>query len=328
MKIKRKNKFQIPNSFLLVSIGFLLVFFSVLPAAQAAEFTITTPKSTINTRQRVKIEVWLNGQGEPVNAFEGKISWPQDYFSLETVSDANSIVNFWLIKPGADNGGNLAFAGIIPGGYADSGGLLFSATLQAQRDGEASVVFKDLQALLNDGQGTAAKVSAVPLKLNLATSTPLLLDFPNPDNERPENFKPEISSSADLFNGQYFLVFTTQDKGSGLDYYEVVESRRELEERKIKPEAWVRAASPYLLKDQKLGSYIYVKAVDKNGNERLVSVAPIKPRFNLWPQLPQILFYGIIIAVIILGGIAIKSVRLNVVIRRKEHVKREGNKFR
>jgi hypothetical protein len=328
MKIKRKNKFQIPNSFLLVSIGFLLVFFSVLPAAQAAEFTITTPKPTINTQQRVKVEVVMDARGEPINAIEGKIIWSQDYFALESVSDANSIINFWLTKPGLDIDGNLAFAGIIPGGYVDSGGLLFTAVLQARQNGETSLAFKDVKALLNDGQGTPAKVTTIPLKLSIATSTPLLLDFPNPDNERPENFKPEISSSADLFSGQYFLVFTTQDKGSGLDYYEVAESRRELEIRQIKPEAWVRAASPYLLKDQKLGSYIYVKAVDKNGNERLVSVAPIKPRFSLWPQLPQILFYGIIIAVIILGGIAIKSVRLNVVIRRKKHVKREGDKFR
>jgi hypothetical protein len=322
-----------PRSFPRLSASIIFAFlFSVIFAlplrADAAEFKITTPKPTINTQQRVRIEVWLDGQGEAINAIEGKVVWPKDYFALESVSDANSIINFWLAKPSADAGGDLAFAGVIPGGYTESGGLLLSAVLQAKKNGEAVLSFKELKALIGDGQGTPAKVTTMPLKLSIASGTPLLLDFPNPDNERPEDFKPEISNSADLFDNQYFMVFATQDKGSGLDHYEVVESRRELAIRTIDPVLWVRAESPYLLKDQKLGSYIYIKAVDKAGNERLVSVAPIKPRFSLWPQLPQILFYGIIIAIIILGGIAIKSVKFNIVIRPKDHVKKEGKKLR
>jgi len=35
--------------------------------------------------------------------------------------------------------------------------------------------------------------------------------------------------------------------------------------------------SPYLLKDQKLKSFIYVKAVDKAGNERIATLAPRYP---------------------------------------------------
>lgn len=266
----------------------------------------------------------MSSKGEAINALEGKVVWPKEYFDLVAINDGNSIVNFWLTKPSVDVEGYLSFAGIIPGGYAESGGLLFSATLQAKQDGETEVSLKEVKALISDGQGTPAPVTIVPLKLSIATSTPLLLDFPNPDHERPEDFKPEISTSTDLFGGQYFMVFATQDKGSGVDHYEVIESSKILETRKIDPALWSRAESPYLLTDQTLASYLYVKAVDVVGNERLVEVAPIKPHPKFWPDLSQIIFYGIIIAIIILGGLAINSFRLKVVIRKKDYVNKGG----
>ena len=60
-------------------------------------------------------------------------------------------------------------------------------------------------------------------------------------------------------------MFATQDKISGVDIYKVREG------------SWgfyKQAESPYLLKYQKLDKKIYVKAIDKGGNERIVVLNP------------------------------------------------------
>jgi len=59
-------------------------------------------------------------------------------------------------------------------------------------------------------------------------------------------------------DGKYFLVFSTQDKGSGVDHYEVREGRFG---------GFSEVSSPYILKYQSLDKKIFVKAIDKFGNE-------------------------------------------------------------
>ena len=66
-----------------------------------------------------------------------------------------------------------------------------------------------------------------------------------------------------IFDGKYFLVFATQDKGSGIDHYEVSEDNGA---------SFIPAVSPYLLKNQSLDTKIIVKAFDKKGNEKIAEV--------------------------------------------------------
>jgi len=49
----------------------------------------------------------------------------------------------------------------------------------------------------------------------------------------------------------------------------------------MKNKKWVIGESPYLLKDQGLKSYIYVKAIDKSGNVRTAFLTPTNLRFRL-----------------------------------------------
>ena len=93
------------------------------------------------------------------------------------------------------------------------------------------------------------------------------------DRDLPEEFAPQIAADPAIFEGKWFLVFSTQDKGSGVDHYEIQETRQ----AEMKNKKWVIGESPYLLKDQGLKSYIYVKAIDKSGNERIVMLPPQKP---------------------------------------------------
>ena len=40
---------------------------------------------------------------------------------------------------------------------------------------------------------------------------------------------------------------------------------------------WVSVESPYVLQDQELRSYVFMKAIDKAGNKRIVSLPPKYP---------------------------------------------------
>ena len=65
---------------------------------------------------------------------------------------------------------------------------------------------------------------------------------------------------------------------------------------RIKGTEWSEAQSPYILQDQKLQSWIFVKAIDKAGNERVAELAPQKSL--KWYE-DYLIWFIIIVAVLI-----------------------------
>jgi hypothetical protein len=149
--------------------------------------------------------------------------------------------------------------------------------------------------LLNDGEGTQAALTALSYPFQVTSDA---TGVPAPgtptDTIAPEEFSLEVVQDPNVFEGLWFLVFDTQDKGSGISYYEVQERTRE----GIKANAWKKGQSPYMLKDQSLRSFIYVKAVDKAGNERISILSPLRPRALYQDYLTWVL--GIISLIVII----------------------------
>ena len=114
------------------------------------------------------------------------------------------------------------------------------------------------------------------------------------DSTSPEDFDPQIGQDSAVLGGKYFLSFTSQDKTSGIAYYEITEISRILGNF-FQKEKWVTVESPYPLNDQKLRSIIKLKAVDKAGNERIVEVVP--PYKVSWQD--------VIIVLLVLSGIGV-----------------------
>ncbi len=150
------------------------------------------------------------------------------------------------------------------------------------------------QVLLNDGLGTPADPEKKGALLTILSEEP---EFPKDewlqelkeDVIPPESFEIEIGQDPSLFEGKYFLIFSTTDKQTGIDYYEVKEGGKE----------WTRAESPYLLKDQKLKTIIKLSAVEKAGNERIVLTGPSRPPKKITWQ--EILFW--IVLALVIGGV-------------------------
>ena len=242
----------------------------------AATIFFGVQKQQVGIEQQFEVGVFLNTQGQEINAVEGNIQFPANILEIEKIRDGGSILLFWIEKPNIEDAqkkGELFFSGLIPGGYGGQKGYLFSIIFVARQTGPVNITTSNEKILLNDGLGTATQINKAPIILQ-AVEQPVGEEYVPPyDPDPPEPFEPVITQNSNVFNNQWFLVFATQDKGAGIDHYEIQENRKQ----KIEDRRWDSAESPYLLKDQKLKSFVYVKAVDKAGHEKIAMVAAARP---------------------------------------------------
>jgi hypothetical protein len=250
-----------------ITYGFVAAYAACLLFAgryvAAAEISLDADAGVIGAGQQIEVSVVMDTGGESMNAIEGAISFPENVLEVEKVYGADSLVDLWIEKPHAEPGGRIVFSGVVPGGYAGKG-MVMSIVFSARREGEGAIAASDVRLLRNDGEGTQIQARSAPLRFLVASQRQASEGIRRPqDKEPPEQFTPQIASDPGVFGGKRFLVFATQDKGSGIARYEVREGAGES----------VEAESPYLLRDQHIAGSIAVRAIDNEGNER-VAVVP------------------------------------------------------
>jgi hypothetical protein len=278
-----KSKFKIKSFIIIVFvIGIIFPFNSI----QAAEFYFEPFSLEINIDQFVSLNFLIDSQGEEINALEGVIKLPDnDILEVQRISDGNTIVSFWAERPIYDEDNNeIRFSGIIPGGYQGKEGFVLGIHFISREQGKSKIETKDARILLNDGQGTETKVFTTSVEIVVSDQAmPFSIEIKE-DLDPPETFIPELARDAGIFGGKWFLAFATQDKGSGIARYESYETIRKREVSKIGRNEWAIAISPYVIKDQDLRSYVYIKAVDNEGNKRVAIVEPQNPMqwYELW----------------------------------------------
>jgi hypothetical protein len=255
----------------------------------SAEIFVSGDHENIKQGEIFSISVLINAQ-EALNAVEGKLLFPADLLRIEAIHDGNSIINFWIEKPHLESEGVISFSGVTPGGFTGTitkgltvkDKIIFSVVFQAQKEGSGKFLFSDTKVLANDGLGT--QVVLVNRYKNFFVKGYLNEhnDFQKDtvavfDIDSPEIFSPEISRNEHVFSGQWFLSFSTVDKHSGISHYEVQEVPFKF--LKLFKE-WKKVESPYILENQNRKSFLFIKAVDNAGNERIIEIAPLYK--NLW----------------------------------------------
>ena len=268
----------------------IFVFFSVLSEAKATEVFFEPQEINTTTNSVEKVEIFLStNDDENINALEINVEYPFEFLKLKDWSNGNSIINLWIKEP-ENNNGIFSFQGIIPGGYFGKSGLLMTLYFEGMKEGLAEIKIKNSsQVLLNDGLGTSAKSSFLPAIINIRTSEEEPPKFEFTEKIPPEPFTPLISRSDEIYEGKYFLVFSTQDKNSGIDYYEISEGE----------EPFKIAQSPYLLRNQKLDKDIRIRAVDKAGNIR-TEIIPVEKTELEKDKFKEILFFSILLLLTII----------------------------
>lgn len=279
-----------------IKILVLLAFLPVLASASSISVS-NQSTSTLNQGDEVRLDVFLNTEGDTINTVMGKLSIPRDVFEVKEVLNGNSAVTLWVEAPNTDdlsNTGSSTFAGIIPGGYRSERGYLFSIILKTRVAGKATIKLDDLNVIQNTADAKLERLANSNLQLGISREVGTYVISATTDEIAPENFRPLIAQDKDMFDGKYFAIFVTQDKGSGVDYFEVKEGRWGKYER---------GESPYILKNQNADSVLYIKAVDKAGNSRTVSI--YGPEYKPWYERQAVL----IILMFVFLAVVWRSVR-------------------
>ncbi|MEO0119449.1 MAG: hypothetical protein ABIK60_02770 [candidate division WOR-3 bacterium] len=254
-------------------------------------------------KNKIVIPVYIDTEGEVVNAYEIKIKF-SDNLVFRDFQEANSIINFWVEKPiitqitsdennvrissekFATSYNLLQFSGLSIGGYLGRRGLLTNLIFEAKEENALIEILPSSKVLLNDGLGTEVKllgeskfleikkltknvhISSQEGSQEFATKHEFIEDkFP------PESFQIYLNRDKEIFEKKYYIIFHTTDKQSGIAYYEVAE-KQSFTKPNLRDLNFEKAESPYILKDQTLRSYIFVKAVDKAGNEKIEYLKP------------------------------------------------------
>jgi hypothetical protein len=241
-----------------------LLFFAIPLLSFAADISFNTEKKNYSVNEEVIVKVFMDTKDETANAVEGAIVFPPETLEFKEFREGNSVINFWIEKGGTSNPGRVTFSGITPGGFSGPSNFLFSLVFRAKKSGTGSLGFDGLRVLKNDGQGTKIETASSALSLSVSSANgasggEIVLK----DLEAPEAFHISLGQDESIFYNKFFIVFSAIDKGLGIDHYEVREGKR----GEFKP-----ATSPYLLEDQTLSKKIFVKAIDKNGNERVATL--------------------------------------------------------
>lgn len=204
---------------------------------------------------------------QSVNAIEGVLNLPQGV-TVKSVSTGNSIISMFVQTPTVTND-TVSFSGIIPGGYQGEGGTLFTVTLLPTGGERMQLSFAQKPTVyLAQTPGVKDVVSTENVTVAIAEGKRNMPVNP-PDFDMPEPIVYSVASSADVYDGKLFLSFVAQDKGSGVDRYEIAETY--FPHKKLN---WKEVQSPYVLTDQKQSSYVYVRAIDEAGNVRVAVVDP------------------------------------------------------
>jgi hypothetical protein len=189
-----------------------------------------------------------------INILEGTIKIPEG-IEVEDISTGDSMILIWIQEPAVNESTRtISFTGLIPGGFTGSHAVFsFAGDFNKQDLSKFGII--GITALKNDGKGTPAEV-----KTALAPGDTLSDSLP------PVTFRPVFGRSDDLSSGKLFVSFLTQDKGSGIDHYEYASKLFGAPSA----EDWSVTASPVFLSRLDGFKKIYVKAVDRAGNEEIV----------------------------------------------------------
>lgn len=250
--------------------------------AEAATYSFATASAVAHLGGEIAVDVMIDPEGQNINTVSATIDLPPN-LSYVGEDDSSSIVSYWVDDPTYDpDTDSFSFSGIIPGGFSGqinpfstdgaqkSEGTVIRLLLRGSVVGAGTISYPAADAYLDDGLGTETRVDTKTL--SLVIDTIIGQDLPAiVDTDPPLPFTPYLERDYLLDDGKYVAIFHTEDKGSGMDHYEIKEGNR----------AWVRATSPYLLVDQSVSHDIIIKAVDRAGNAQYETI-PALQHFELW----------------------------------------------
>lgn len=137
--------------------------------ASSPEVELSSDASSLEVKTNETLDLRLvltQEEGEVINAVDGKVLIPQPLLKLVSINTDDSIVNYWVIEPTAQElrttdsfYTELNFSGIILNGYEEEVGELFSITVEGREEGVDLIKITSSEAYLNNGEGEPAELT-------------------------------------------------------------------------------------------------------------------------------------------------------------------------
>ena len=291
------------NNLFVSAVGtiFILLFFPL--SVGATKMDIVPSSAALPVGQTLRVDITVSTEGESFNALGATLEFPSKLLEFQSIRDGGSLVNFWVDSPYLSTDDSLTFSGVTPGGYSEAQGLVVSFVFTTKAEGKIVLKLSGIEVLRNDGAGTVIPVAESTASITIAASAPNSAVVVPIDATSPEPFSISVARDPAVFDGKWFIVFATQDKDAGIHHYEVAEQRGPLiaideNDQRL---SWREVSSPYMIQDQSLKSSIYVRAIDRAGNDRVASTVPQTPL--AWYEYYR--FYGIVVGIIVALAIVI-----------------------
>lgn len=141
----------------LLGAAFVVAFLFSAKAVLAASLSAGPAGGTFTVGSTFDVKLYLNTEGELVNAVGVLMSFPADRLQLvSAVVSGESIIEVWSAQPKFNNSsGTIELQGGIPGGIRTSSGLITTLRFRVKSVGDALIKFLDTsKVLLHDGRGT------------------------------------------------------------------------------------------------------------------------------------------------------------------------------
>jgi hypothetical protein len=295
---------------------FFIIISSISMHAHAATFDVA---SSFAQDATLVVEVYADPEADSINAVIGTLSYPAEYFMLDSVSTVNSVISMWLESPKETSQFDISglkhihFEGAIPGGFqgirsasyeGPKQGLVMTVKLKAKKPGVALVILEEAALLLHDGKAT--KVSTPVISKEIVISPGVVRT-----NTKKIESKYVQNTSLTIFrirnelvaNNSLTLVIVDDTTRRTIDHYEVAETTNYSPED-VSSYEWKVAASPYVLLDQKAKTFTHTKAVYADGTYTYATLPPVENVDQEYP-LSRILI-GIVSTLLILYALYVQ----------------------
>lgn len=275
-----------------LAFGVMFLPFPIL----ASTVYIDTNHTSFYLGDTILFNVRIDSEGKNINAVEGEVLLDHavNAASLKDINTSGSTFSLWPSKPlPSERNMHISFAGGSPGGFVSKEEIIFNIVLKLQKVGQIALSPNDIGVYLNNGKGTKDEVRVKNLVIDVlpkkSDSQPVD-DWSNiisDDTTPPEPFEIYLGQDESVFDGKKFLSFSTDDRQSGIAYYEVIEND-------LSP---VQSNGTYVLREQNLPVKVTVIAYDSAGNtkESVYDSAPYKVLYII----VVILIVSIILLIII-----------------------------
>lgn len=271
---------------------FFVTLWSLQVEAVFVDFEFS--KESIGILEEFYVDVTINPDDQAINGVEGTISIVGDNLRFIRAENGKSFIDLWVLPPKETNPNQIKFAGVSS--FSFSGvidpfnqetklsGIVTRLYFMANKPGESQFILSGASVTLSDGKGT---------KIDLPTAySPLMIESrlegitsKIKDTTKP-NLKAQVIQNINLYENKYILIFTANDKDSGIKKVLIKEGDKE----------WSEITSPYLLEDQTRQSQIVLKAINFSDLERIIKINPI-----IYKKFSFLQIFIIIIAIILLS---------------------------